>query len=567
MKQFIKQILFFAGDKKAQKSCTLLGRFLLILFVTIFTYSILFHLIMLHEGRDFTWITGLYWTMTVMSTLGFGDITFTTDLGLLFTLLVLFSGVVLLLILLPFVFIQFFYTPWLEAQKETRIPHSLPKSVSGHVILTHFDTLTRNLVEKLVTYGYSYFFVTSDHQQALELHDDNYKVVMGRIDNPETYQKLQVQQAALVVATADDLINTNVAFTVRAVSSTVPVVCSADTENSLDILKFPGNIDVFQFMKRFGITLAARTIGLAEPNIVQRREDLVIAEFPVHDTILSGKSLAQVHFREKLGITVIAFQKQGELFPPEADEILSPSTILLMAGTEKEMMQVGRQLADSCRYPLPKPAVIILGGGRVGQAAAAFLAQNRISYKVVEKREKVAGQLENVICGDAADIDVLNEAGIEQARSVIITTRNDAMNVYLSFYCRKLRPDIQIVSRASEQFTAAKLYLAGADQVGSVYVRATAIIMGLLQPYEESVFSMERSLFLVPIPKALAGKSLLESKVKEKTGCMVLAIKEELRYHPNPDPLLPLPLTGELVVYGSPESEKIFRKEYNDERK
>ena len=47
-------------------------------------YSVLFHVIMEMEGQRHSWLTGLYWTLTVMSTLGFGDITFTTDLGRLF---------------------------------------------------------------------------------------------------------------------------------------------------------------------------------------------------------------------------------------------------------------------------------------------------------------------------------------------------------------------------------------------------------------------------------------------------------------------------------------------------
>jgi len=99
-------MLLFVQNKKAKKNVFLLVRFLFFLAAIIALYSIVFHLIMVYEGRDFSWITGLYWTLTVMSTLGFGDITFSTDLGLLFTLLVLISGVVLLLIMLPFSFIQ-----------------------------------------------------------------------------------------------------------------------------------------------------------------------------------------------------------------------------------------------------------------------------------------------------------------------------------------------------------------------------------------------------------------------------------------------------------------------------
>lgn len=58
----------------------------------IVSYSIIFHFIMLYEGQQHSWLTGLYWTLTVMSTLGFGDITFTSDLGRAFSVIVLLSG-------------------------------------------------------------------------------------------------------------------------------------------------------------------------------------------------------------------------------------------------------------------------------------------------------------------------------------------------------------------------------------------------------------------------------------------------------------------------------------------
>jgi voltage-gated potassium channel len=61
-----------------------------------------------------------------MSTLGFGDITFTSDIGRVFSVVVLVSGIILLLIVLPFAFIRFFYAPWLEAQIRLRAPRRVP---------------------------------------------------------------------------------------------------------------------------------------------------------------------------------------------------------------------------------------------------------------------------------------------------------------------------------------------------------------------------------------------------------------------------------------------------------
>ena len=65
----------------------------------ILLYAALFQLIMVHvEGQSHSWITAVYWTVVTMSTLGVGDVTFTSDPGRLFSLAVLVSGVVLLLV-------------------------------------------------------------------------------------------------------------------------------------------------------------------------------------------------------------------------------------------------------------------------------------------------------------------------------------------------------------------------------------------------------------------------------------------------------------------------------------
>ena len=90
----------------------------------VFTYTIVFQLIMSYEGRDYSWLSGLYWSLTTMSTLGFGDIVFTTDLGKGFSIVVLLSGIVFMLVLLPFMFIEFVYAPW--APGPIRQPFATP---------------------------------------------------------------------------------------------------------------------------------------------------------------------------------------------------------------------------------------------------------------------------------------------------------------------------------------------------------------------------------------------------------------------------------------------------------
>lgn len=562
MKLFLLQFLFFVKNEKAKKNVYLLARFFFFLALIITLYSVLFHLIMVHEGRDFSWITGFYWTLTVMSTLGFGDITFSTDLGLLFTLLVLVSGVILLLIMLPFIFIQFFWVPWLEAQNDTRIPRTLPRETKEHVIIPTFDALTRNLVEKLKKHLYDYCFVTGDQQTAHEIQDSGYNVIFGEIDDPQTYKNINTEQAALVVTTANDLLNTNISFTVREVSGKVPIACSADQEHSLDILNFPGNIHVFQFMKMLGINMAEKTMPVSGTHIIGRFEELRIGEIPVRDTALVGRTLAESRLRNDLGVTVIGILERGKIIAPEPQSRLSVTNILIIAGSEAALENAGKHLVKPPLQPLSGPTVLILGGGRVGEAAAGYLKVKNVPYIIIEKRHNVGIDHVHHIHGDAADIRTLKEAGIDKAASVIITTHNDAMNIYLAFYCRQLRPDIQIISRAEEERNVSKLFRAGADLVDSFASMGATTIMNILHPTDTSIFSDALNVFLVPTPEAFTGKTLTELRVREKTNCSLLAVKNDGTFTTNPDPTTIFNNSSELILAGSIEAEEQFREEY-----
>ena len=72
---------------------------LVVLCVLIAVFTVIFHVLMAREGRDHSWATGVYWTLTVMSTLGFGDITFESDAGRIFSVVVLVAGALFILVL------------------------------------------------------------------------------------------------------------------------------------------------------------------------------------------------------------------------------------------------------------------------------------------------------------------------------------------------------------------------------------------------------------------------------------------------------------------------------------
>jgi len=545
----------------SERNIKMLLKFLLLLITMVTVYSVLFHFIMVLENKTFSWITGFYWTLTVMSTLGFGDITFDSDLGKLFSMLVLLSGIILLLIMLPFTFIQFFYAPWLEAQTKARAPRKVPDDMKGHVILTNYDPITMNLVDRLRHYQYEYVIVMEDVKKALELIDLDYKVVVGELGDPETYRCLNVDKATLVVANINDMMNTNIAFTVREVSKAVSIVANADLDDSVDILQLAGSTHVFQFMTLLGQSLSRRVLKTsARANVIGSIDSLLLAEAPAMRTTLVGKTIQQSRLRETTGLTVVGIWERGTFENPAAATRINATTVLLMAGTAEQLKNYDDHFGGHQQSRAP---VLILGGGRVGRAAAETLEEEDIDYRIIEKNKRLVED-NRYIYGSAADINTLERAGIKEAPSVIITTHDDPTNIYLTIYCRRLRPDIQIISRATLDRSISKMHTAGADLVMSYASLAANTILNLLKPDEVLMLAEGLNVFRVGVHASLKGKSLAESRIRLETGCSVIATNQDGKMVINPDPSVCLHENNELILIGTDEAEKQFFKMYSE---
>jgi len=181
-------------SRQRRRNARALFKYVALVVGVVALYSALFHVIMWRaEGQQFSWITGLYWTLSTMSTLGVGDVVFVSDLGRLFTVIVLISGILLFLIVLPFSFIRYFYTPWLETPR-------LPARMAGHVIIVGFDNIALPLIEKLELHEIPYYVVEPDPTRAARMFSDGVSVVAGAIDDRATYDRLKIASARLVAS-------------------------------------------------------------------------------------------------------------------------------------------------------------------------------------------------------------------------------------------------------------------------------------------------------------------------------------------------------------------------------
>lgn len=540
--------------------------YVVLLLAVIVLFSWLFHVIMVHEGQEHSLFTGVYWTLTVMTTLGFGDITFHSDIGRAFSVVVLLTGLVLLLILLPFLFIRAVYAPWLEQRSRARIRtlRAVPASVSDHVLVCSNDPIALALVRRLELAGVKAYVIEPDSERALRMRDAGLPVISGNVDAVETYAAAGIARARLVFANSSDAENSNIILTVRERAESVPIVALAESEDSIDVLELSGASHVLPLKRQLGEHLANRvSAGLSHANVIGRFHGLVLAEFPVHDTPMAGRTIRECALREELGVTIIGVWHQGRMLPPQPDLKLTHMCVPVVIGTQEQIDELNEVLVIYNVNPSP---VIVLGGGKVGRSAAKALRARGIPVHIVERSPELAPKAQAVadrlIIGDAADRRVLEDAGIRDAPSILLTTHDDAMNVYLTVYCRRLNPDARILTRVTHERNVEAIQRAGADFVLSYSSLGVHSVLSIVQGRELVVLGEGVDLFYVTLPKTLVGKTLADAAIGERTGLNVIAVQHDGQVESIPAPDQPLRAGSSLIVLGSAEQRDAFSEEY-----
>ena len=206
--------------------------------------------------------------------------------------------------------------------------------------------------------------------------------------------------------------------------------------------------------------------------------------------------------------------------------------------------------------------VIVCGWGRVGTSIARFLKADQADVVVVDTSlERLATVNGPYVQGDATDEDVLREAGIDRAKVLITALNADADNLYVTLTGRSMRPDLFIVSRAASRPAVAKLRQAGADRVvdpqelGGARMAALAVQPHVAEfldvvMHEEGV-DFRLAQVEVPAGSPLAGQSLRSARVHDRTGTLVLAMREPGSYfRTNPPPEAEIVAGEVLIVIG-----------------
>ena len=563
-RSFFTEIVNIGGDFR--KRLSTLAWFVVFLMCVVVLFTAVFQFIMVEvEGRSHSWITAFYWTVVTMSTVGFGDVVFESDVGRLFSLIVLGSGIPLLLVILPAIFIRVIYGPWLESRMRQNIPDRLPEPISDHVIITRYGPIASGLIERLALTGVPYVVVEPDEQEARQLENDGIKVVNANLDSRETYEQVFAKQARFVVANCEDTLNTNIALTVREVCADVPIVGLVEDEDSTDILEFSGCTYVYAPFARLGEFLATRaSAGVGSADIIGSVKGLQVAEFVARNTSLSGQTVAETGLRDQTGANIVGVWQRGKFVSAYPYTKIEEDSIIVTVGTAPQLVTVNKVLSQ--KETTDQNGVLVIGAGTVGTAALRILKTRGLTVHVLDRDEeaceRVREMADGVTIGDANERTTLTLAGLEQASSVLLTTGDDAMNIYLTIYCRRLKSDLRIVSRISETRNLEAIHRAGADFAFSSAALGAKVIDSYVEGRDHVLLDHDVQAMSLPLPASLEDLELSDTGITAKTGLAVVAVEKDGVVNTDLNNLGRLTPGTTLILLGTSKQERLFTRQF-----
>jgi len=212
--------------------------------------------------------------------------------------------------------------------------------------------------------------------------------------------------------------------------------------------------------------------------------------------------------------------------------------------------------------------IIVCGAGRVGSEVISELIKEGQKFVVIEKD---ASRLEEMrterkiffIAGDATEDKILLAAGVDRAKGVITTLADDAENLLITITCRDINPAVRIVARANRPESVQKLKRSGADTVVCpAAIAGNRMALASLKPasvgfvetlIEERALNLNLEELILSEKSPLVGMELRRSRIREKFGVMLLAIRRGDGYIINPDPAEVFKV-GDLLILCGPSA-------------
>lgn len=299
--------------------------------------------------EDMNAFDALYMTTITVTTIGFKEVFPLSTGGRVFTMLLAFAGVgVILLIASEFarVMLETDLRRVLGIRRELK----LMKRLRNHIVVCGHGRMGRAVVDVLRQRGIPFVVVETDPERCSLLEDHGLPVVRGDATEEKVLASTNITEArTIITCLADDAHNVYTILLARQLNPKVTVIARAVESGAEERLRLAGADRVLNPYTLGGTRLALTALkptvtDFIDQSLLGSSVELELAEIVVDPSSeLAGKTLAGAEVRRRFGIIVVAL-KRGDraIFNPGAEETIEGGDVLVALGPLAAIERVER---------------------------------------------------------------------------------------------------------------------------------------------------------------------------------------------------------------------------------
>lgn len=498
--------------------------YLLLLVIVMFGYAVAYHFGMIiyegDESRQF--LHSLQIIVETFTTTGYGsDAGWDSPQMLILVMLMDITGVALIFIALPL-----FVVPLFEKAIAVSVPTEIT-DVSDHVIICGYTPRVETLIAELESWEIDHVILEPDRDRATDLYETGHTVIHEDPESVAGFEHAQIGSATAVVTDTSDQRDVSIVLTAKEAAEAVQVISVVNEPDRSTYHQLAGADKVLSPRQLLGEGLAAKVTTAVTTDLgeaVDLGADFEIAELPIHrGSDLTGRTLAESSIRERVGVNVIGAWFHGDFeTPPSPDTELKRGTILLIAGQSSRIDELKeRTVSDVRRFD--RGETVVVGYGEVGNSVVDSFSDAGVPCTIIDRIDAPAVD----VVGEATDPDVLREAGIESAQTVVLALPDDTTAQFVTLVVRDLNPTIEVIARAEGSETMAKMYRAGAEYVLSLATVSGRMLASTILENEDVVSLDTQVQVIRTSAPRLAGHTVGNAQVRTRTDCTILGVERD----------------------------------------
>lgn len=309
---------------------------ILILTVAVVAYGIIgFHLI---ENQD--WTVSLYWTFVTIGTVGYGDYSPKTPLGMYFTITLIIFGIGTFAVAIESI------VEFITKKQQFKLMGLVNVKRSKHVVVCGWTESTIECIKEMG--GSSELFVLDEDETVRKSAlKSGVNFVHGDPTRISDLKKANVARAkAVIVDMESDSHTIHCILGIRKLNPNVKIIAEAQRYENIDQIKLAG---ANQVISPFVISgrLMCKSIdhgyeAMFVQDVLAEQKEREMREIKLSsNNLLVGKSLMDAEIHHRTGVVVVGLGKKGKLtIDPPRETIIEEGDIILGIGKPEEFQKI-----------------------------------------------------------------------------------------------------------------------------------------------------------------------------------------------------------------------------------